>query len=262
MAYRLLGWRLAFLSLAGIAGVLGVLIGGYFLTYNRPEDKGQFPDGVQPDVYTDFKKNDNPAPATSPPIGSILLQLLKSPIIWFVGGFAGINTFTMGVIMTHQVSYVQDIGFSAITAATTISVLSCMIFVGSLTFGAMAMKINMRILALGGFIIMLLAMVLLITSRNLTLIYLYAAMIGLGNGALTTAMPTFISNRFHGPAYSQAFGFIMVMQVISHSTGTYVAGAIYDATSSYSIVFYLVAGLIALGTLMVMFSKAAKSPGH
>lgn len=254
-----LDWRLAYVALAAIAGFLGVFIGGFVLTRNRPEDKHQLPDGAPPDLYTDIKKKENPAPASEVPIGNVVRQLLTSPVIWFVGGFAGINTFAMGVIMTHQVSYIQDLGYSAITAATTMSVLSGLIFVGSLTFGTMAMKINMRFLALGGFLVMLLAMALLITSRNITLLYLYAAMIGLGNGALTTAMPTFISNHFHGAAYSQAFGIILPIQVVCQSLGAYVAGVVFDTTASYLIAFYLVAGLIALGTVLVGFSRVAKA---
>jgi len=83
-------------------------------------------------------------------------------------------------------------------------------------------------------------------------------LLGLGNGALQTAMPTFIGLRFHGQEYSQAFGIILPFQVVSQSISAFVAGAIFDASASYAAAFYLVAIFIALGGVFVAFTPDEK----
>lgn len=251
-------WRLAWAILAGIVAIIGVFIGGVLLTRNRPEDKGQLADGVTPSPYTEIEKSENTTPAASKPSAAMMLHIIKSPIVWLIGGFIAANAFVMGTMTTHQVSYVQDIGFDAMTAATTLSLLFGMSFIGSLSFGAMAMKMNVRLLALIGFCIELFAIILLLTSQQITMIYIYAMLIGLGNGALMTAMPTFVGRYFHGPEYTQAFGIILPFQIVSQSLGAFTGGAVYDATASYSIAFYILAGVTALGFVCVSLIKLPK----
>lgn len=249
-----IGWRLSWVTLAGMVIVIGVILGGIVLIRNRPEDMGLQPDGEDPTPVTEVKVTEPSTPVAERSTGGIR-QLIKHRAVWFIGIFAAANAFAMGTMSTHQVSYVQDIGFTPMTAATTMSLLAGMSFLGSLTFGALALKMKVRYLALAGFTVELIAIAILLTSQEIGLIYVYAMLIGLGNGALSTAMPTFVGVYFHGNWYSRAIGIILPFQVVSQSIAAATAGAIFDAAGSYTPAFFMVGGFLILGTLFVTFTR-------
>ncbi|MBA7677116.1 hypothetical protein ES703_85364 [subsurface metagenome] len=187
-----IGWRETWLVLAGLIIVLGVLLGGVVLVRNKPEDMGQTPDGMPADAFSELEVAESQAATEQKASGWSIKQVLKGPTVWLIGGFSAANTFTMGTMATHQIAYLQDIDFNAMTAATTMSFMSVFSIVGSLLFGALAMRLKMRYLASAFFAIQLIGLVILLTSRELGMIYVYAAFQGMSNGALTVAMPTFV----------------------------------------------------------------------
>ena len=126
-------WRFTWLILAGITIVFGVIIGGVFLVRNKPEDMGLMPDGAT--AGTDSETDINASPEEEHQSGGwSMKQVLKTPTAWLIGGFSAANTFTMGTMLTHQIAYLQDIKFSAMTAATTMSFMAVFTVLGSLLF--------------------------------------------------------------------------------------------------------------------------------
>jgi len=247
-----MGWRLAWLVLAGLIILVAVVIGGVVLVRNRPEDMGQTPDGMPADAFTEMELAESQAAAEEKTAGWSIKQVLKRPTVWFIGGFAAANTFTMGTMVTHQIAYLQDIGFNPMTAATTLSFMSVFSIIGSLVFGALAMRFNVRYLASVAFAIQVTGMVVLLSSRELGLIYVYAAFQGVSNGALTTAMPTFVGDYYPRERYAQVLGVVLPFQVCSNAIAATVAGVIYDATGVYTPAF-IAAACFALAGLVFVF---------
>jgi len=247
-----MGWRLAWLVLAGLIILVAVVIGGVVLVRNRPEDMGQMPDGAPADSFTDVLAEETSSTGGKPPKEWRVTQVLKGPTVWLIGGFAAANTFTMGTMVTHQIAYLQDIGFNPMTAATTLSFMSVFSIIGSLVFGALAMRFNVRYLASVAFAIQVTGMVVLLSSRELGLIYVYAALQGMSNGALTTAMPTFVGDYYPRERYAQVLGVVLPFQVCSNAIAATVAGVIYDATGVYTPAF-IAAACFALAGLVFVF---------
>jgi MFS family permease len=251
------GWRFAWVIMAGIV-VIGVVVGGVILVRNKPEDMGQVPDGARTGSYTEIAAPNTIAGRTETQAGGMIKQLVKRPVIWLIAGFAAVNAFGSGAMSTHQVAYVQDIGFTAMTAATTMSVMSVFMAIGSVSFGALGLIWDARKLAIVSFTLQLIALIVLITSRQLGLIYVYALLLGLGNGAISTAMPTITGIHFGREQYAQALGVIVIFQVGAQSVAAYVAGAIYDASGSYTPAFIVVAACIVLGMVFTGMIRPPK----
>jgi OFA family oxalate/formate antiporter-like MFS transporter len=249
-----IGWRMTWLVLAAIVAGLGVLVGGVLLTRNKPEDMGQVPDGIDAGVFDEAERV-APEPAALVRGGGQLRQIMRGRIVWLIGAFAAANAFAIGTMNTHQIAYLQDIGFNAMTAATTVSLLSAMVVIGSITLGALALRMNVGYLAIIGFTFELLAIIVLLTTRELGLIYIYAVLLGIGSGAIVTAMPTFVGVYFHRERYAQAMGIVLPFQVVFQAVGATTAGAIYDATDSYRYAFMAVAACLALGAFFVFAAR-------
>ncbi len=253
-----IGWRAAWLVLAGMIILFAVLIGGVILVRNKPEDMGQTPDGMPADAFTEIELEESQAATEEKSAGWHIKQVLKRPTAWLIGGFSAANTFTMGTMVTHQIAYLQDINFSPMTAATTLSFMSVFSIIGSLVFGALAMKIKVRYLASVFFAIQLTGLVVLLSSRELGLIYIYAAFQGMSNGALTAAMPTFVGAYYPRRRYSQVMGVVLPFQVCSNAIATTAAGAIYDATSTYTPAFITAAIFSLAGLIFVFLARRPK----
>jgi MFS family permease len=251
-----IGWRLSWLVLAGIVFVVAVLIGGLLLVRNRPEDMGLLPDGmVEPTFETETTINSSGKEGEQTVWKA--RQALRIPTTWLIGVFAAANTFAAGTMGAHQVAYLNDLGFDLMTAASTVSLMAASNVAGSLAFGSLALRYNMRHLAGTGFLFQLTAMTILLSTSSLTMIYVYAVFMGMATGSLMTAMPTFVSAYYGRVRYAKVMGVVFPFQVVAHAAGAMIAGLIYDTTAAYTSAFIIA---IILGLIGLFCSFMARPP--
>jgi MFS family permease len=185
--------------------------------------------------------------------------MFKSPAIYLILGFIITNAFTMGTMNTHQIAYIQDIGFSAMTGAATMSVFSIFGLIGSLSFGTLALKINMRYLATTGLVLELIGIIILLTSKNLGALYVYSALIGLGTGAIFAAMPSFLGAYYPREHYARVTGLILPFHVVAQSIIGWAVGKMFDVTGSYTLAFYFLGGCVVIGAVCAFFARPPKA---
>ena len=253
---RAIGWRESWLVLAGMV-VISALVAGVVLIRNKPEDMGQVPDGIRTGPVVEREK---PAlRAGDEPAAWKMTQLLKGPTIWLILTFVVANALTMGTMMTHLIAYLQDIGFNPMTAATTMSLMSIFSLLGSLAFGTLALRINIRYLASAGFLCQMVSIIILLTTRNLGLIFVYAILMGISSGALFTAMPTFVGNYYPRERYTQVTSLILPFHVSAQAVAAAAVGAVYDITGEYILAFYILSAFTLIG-LVCAFSARPPKP--
>jgi MFS family permease len=255
-----MGWRSAWLVLAAIVIVIPVIIGGIFIIRNKPEDMGLTPDGVPPDPESEAEVlKTTTAVVQDEQSGWRILDVIRKPIVWFIAGFIAANAFTAGTMLTHQIAYIQDIGYSPMAAATTVSVMSICSIVGSLGFGILAMKYRVRYLAMGAFVIQISAMVILLTTRELGVMYIFSVLLGLSYGSLTAAVSVFVGAYFPRKHYPKVLGVVFPFQVAANASSATLAGVIFDATSSYTPAFIASACVSAVGLFFAFMARQPES---
>ena len=185
-------------------------------------------------------------------------RVLRIPTTWLIGFFAAANTFAAGTMATHQVAYLTDLGFNSMTAASTLSLMAVSNIIGSLTFGSLALKYNVRYLATAGFLCQLTALSILLSTTDLTMIYVYALFMGMASGSLITALPTFVGAYYGRERYAQVMGVVFPFQVFSHAMGSLVAGVIYDITSAYTMAFTIALVFGSIGLLCTIMVRPPK----
>jgi OFA family oxalate/formate antiporter-like MFS transporter len=146
------------------------------------------------------------------------------------------------------------------TAAMTMSVMAISVVIGSLGFGTLALKFNMRYLASISFAIQVIAMSILLATRNLAFIYIYAVLLGIGHGGINTAVPTIVGAYYGRDHYAQVIGIVLPFQVVIQAASAIIAGAIYDATTTYIPAFIVAAALSLVGLLCVFIARQPKLP--
>ena len=253
-------WRSSWLVLAGIILVIPVLIGGVFLIRNKPEDMGLVPDGMSPDAFLEYEKTQSRSSADGDSSGWGGFKVLKTRTPWFMGGFAAANSFTVGTLVSHQIAYLQDIGYAPMTAAMTLSVMSIFSLIGSLGFGFLAMRFNMRHLASIAFIVQIIALAILLTTKELGLLYIFSILLGLSAGSLTVALPTFVGAYYPREHYAQVMGVVFPFQIVSNAGAATIAGLVFDATSSYTPAFIAAGCFSLLGLFFAFMARRPKQP--
>ncbi len=253
-----IGWRMAWIAMAGILFVGGSLIGGLILVRNKPEDLGQTPDGI-PVVSFENKSNRGSLPKSVERSGDWRLgQALKNRAFWLIAAFSGANYFVLGVMIGHQVVYMQSLGFAPMIAALTLSVIPGVGIVGRLGFGILALRLDMKKLAVACFVMQLIGLVILITTQNLILIYIYSALFGISNGALMSGLPLFIGNYYGRSHFSEIQGIQYSLGMTALAIAPVIAGAIYDAVGTYKPIFIIVIAFSFVGLISVWFTRQPK----
>jgi MFS family permease len=252
------GWQISCLILAGIIFLGAGVIGGIILVRDKPEDLGQYPDGIDPESTVKTETTDRSLEAG--PARWTIGQALHHPTTWLIIVFYSANVFGLGMLTAHQVAYIQDLGFSAMAGATTVSVNSITNLCGTLIFGTLALKYNLRYLTCACLALMAVAMVILLTSKNLGQIYLFAALYGLGSGAFLTAETSIIGAYYGRNSFSRILGVVLPFVMVSQAVGPFVAGAIYDFTAGYTISFIIIVATLVVGIILCFLARPPKLP--
>lgn len=250
-----LGWRVAWVCLAIIHLVLTVGIGG-ILIRNRPEDVGQVPDGKVGGPTQEAKVGRQaPIRVYQTPVDWKAKDALRTRTFWLLVIFLGASFYALSLLSTHQVVYLQDLGFSSMTAATAFGLFVGVSIVGRLGVGALGSRFENRYLAaacLAGFAV---GMVILMNARALPIVYLYALIGGISYGGLLVLESSMFGAYYGRANYAQIMGWYTPLSTFIGATGPLFAGFIYDYTGSYMLAFIVAVSLLGVGLVCALLAR-------
>lgn len=242
-------WRMGWWLIAGLASV-STLVAALFVI-NRPEDIGQFPDGVQ------TGEGDSATPRSNSRVFITTDQwtlgaAMRSPSLWLLMlGAVGLSA-GYALFIAHGVVHLKDIGHTPAMAALSVSFMVFANLIGKLLLGALGDRIEPRLLWAAASAIFSGGMYLLV---NATTIYAFAICLGLGFGASVVCMMTVLSNYYGTKVYASVVGVAMAVQTTAGAIAPLVAGHLYDTSTSYATSFYSVAALCLAGAVILLFVK-------
>ncbi len=251
------GWRLTWVYLAGIQLVLAAVT--IILVRNKPEDIGQVPDGVVA-VAAQETSTKKPAPSRvyQTPVDWKVGDAFRTPAIWLIEVFGISMGFARYIIQVHHVAYVQDLGFTAMLASTTLSLHLLMSSAGRLVSGALGTRFEMRHVAAFFLATFIIGMVLLMNVRTIPLLYIYAILTGFSYGGIMVARPTLVANYYGRKNYSVIQGYLNPEGAIITNFAPVFAGLIYDRTGSYTIAFITGTALLTVGLVCALLVRPPK----
>ena len=183
-----IGLQMAWLALAVIQLACAVLIGGLILVRNRPGDMGQAPDGISNAPANEIEEETGyTSRVYQSPIDWQTRQAVRKSTTWLIATLCAASFLAIGTVTAHQVAYLKDIGFSPIVASMALGLVPGMSILGRLGFGLLGVRFEVRHLAIVSFIVQVIALVILLTTKSLPLIYTYAVLFGISYGALVSS---------------------------------------------------------------------------
>jgi MFS family permease len=164
-------------------------------------------------------------------------------------------------VISHEVSFLTDIGISAVLAASALGFTSGMSGIGRWGSGWLADKISPRyviILLLG---IEIIGILILLQTRTIAMVWLFAAIWGTASGSFFNILPLIIRDIFPSSAFNTVFGFVNSLIILTMAFGAPLAGFIFDATGSYHWLFILTIVFYIVAIIATYFTYGIR-PGH
>jgi MFS family permease len=160
------------------------------------------------------------------------------PLLTVLLAFAAVSCcVAMAMPQVHLVAYCADLGFGAARGAEMLSVMFAVGVASRLFFGFVVDRIGgLANLLLGSFMQMA-SLALYLFFDSLTSLYLVSALFGLVQGGIVPSYAIIVREYFPSAEAGTRVGIVLMASLGGMGLGGWLAGAIYDATGSYSAAF-------------------------
>ncbi len=224
------GWQNAWI----VTGILVWIIALFpvsLLILQRPEDAGLRPDGMKVDesVLTISDAINEP--------GWTLSKALSTKPLWILA-IAGGNLFLIQTgVNIHIGAYVLDRGLSFTLSASVITVNAVFAGIGSIVWGWLCDRFEVRWIFTCVAIAISLASALFIFASSTSLLIVSAALFGFGIGGMLVVPPVAFANYFGLESLGAIRGITEPFSSMGQAIGAVLSGFIYDSTGSYQLAF-------------------------
>ncbi|MGD9157992.1 MAG: MFS transporter [Desulfobacteraceae bacterium] len=259
-----IGWRSTYITIIPVYFIFALLVPGIFLR-NTPQELGQVPDNQIPlkpvNNNSEMTKDTGISVGYRTAVDFTVGEAFKTRTMWFLMIFNILNWFTVGAIMAHGYSFLNDLGIPRTEAGLFIGLISLVMVLGQMFIGFAGLKYSLRNLVLIGCTASIISYILMVfadTSR--IIVYTYAIFAGMGAGINAVAMMNLIPNYFGVSNFPRISGITSPVGTLIGSAGAPICGQIRDMTGSYFPFWKIASILMTIGLLCLFFVKPPKHP--
>jgi len=252
-----IGWRSAYLISAATLFMTGCILAGLFLR-DKPEDMGQVPDGI---VDSEPEELENSAPTSNiyrTPVEFTAKEAFKTRTMWFFMIFFILFMFTANAKLTHAAAFYLDVGLTAGQVGLFVGLASGIMVFSQLVTGVLGLKIEMHRLAIYGFVLVVIGMIVLVYANSITMILIYTVLTYIGTGANMLAMMNLLANYYGAKNFPVILGYFAPCWSIPASLGAPFAGYIRDTMGSYVPAWKCFVVLLIIALICLYFAKPPK----
>jgi sugar phosphate permease len=249
------GWRWAFIILGSISLVISIPAAQFMK--HSPQRIGLTPYGE--DKITEDKQSQRSAIS-----GLSFSQVIRTSRFWLLGVILASVFFCISSVVVHIVPHADDIGISAIMAASVLSAIAAIGIIGRLGIGLLSDKSGGTLALSVCLSIITLSLIWLLFVSESWMFYVFAVVFGLAAGGFITLLPIVTAELFGMASLGAIIGGITFLTTIGDATGAPVAGSIFDNTGSYDLAFLIcvvVSAIAFILSLILLRYKRKTSTG-
>ena len=262
------GWRIAF-PIIGIASLLiGIPLTWFFIKPRRPEYYGWLPDGqragegIEADAEATIQKGVEYATGRGE-IEFTVRQAIRDRIWWICLIGISLRGMVFPVISLHTIPLLTDLGVDPVMAAAAMGTLLIVSAPARLLFGWLGDTVSIRWLkwmVVLAHLLEALGLFILTKATNMTGIWVFLVVYGLGFGAGLTIWPPLRGRYWGRKAFATIQGSMMPFTMIPGIIAPVWAGWAYDTTGSYLSVLNLLFIFILFSVVVMYFANPPKPP--
>jgi MFS family permease len=242
-------WRTAYIIIGLSAWLIVIPLSR--LLKRDPYEIGALPDGVKACSKGAGSGEDNIQPT-----GLSLLQAVRTRSFWLIILIWVLYASNVFLVLTHLVPHTTDIGFSAMEAAAVLSLLGGAAIVGRVLMGIVSDRVGRKLTSIICVLLQAGAMVWLLWSEELWMLYLFALVYGFAFGGFSPATAALIGDTFGVSKIGSILGVLEIGFGAGAATGPVIGGLIYDVRGNYFLAFLL--GALAMMVIALLIALIRK----
>ena len=259
-------WRSAYLIMGGATLVILMPLILVFHRH-RPSDMGLLPDGDIEEEKTTATKTAT-INADSLVIDKkwvttdwTLPRALRTARFWAL--FAANFLFwgmAVNLLVAHQVAFTVDVGFTAMLAATMVSVYGATAVLGNVC-GFISDRIGRETAFYMGVVLFIFAItdfLLIGNSLSTWMLFLYAILVGAGVGLNAPVLVSSLADMFQGRNFGTINGFFIMGFGVGGAISPWLAGYIFDLTGGYIPSLLLIIGVAVVSGFLLRLAAPSK----
>jgi MFS family permease len=239
---------------AAASGVLALVFGLPLarMIRRRPEDHGEFVDGIRP-------ADETPEAAVLKAAGSpefSLREALRTQAFWLLAVGHGLALLVVTAVNVHAITHMKEgLGYSFSAAGWVIMLMTFGQLLGVLLGAAIGDRFEKRKVAALCMLSHALGLMFLTYSSQLQGLIAFAAFHGLAWGLRGPFMQAIRADYFGRQAIGAIMGISAAIIAVGQIAGPMVAGLLADLTGDYRLGFTVLSVLAALGSVSFMLAK-------
>ena len=242
------GWRLSYI-IVGCTALVLITLSAQFLRRD-PAQVGKRPYGEE-EVEISLKPVD---------IGVPFRHAIRNWQFWILVMALLCFTLGEGTVLVHVVSHAIGIGISAGSAAFIIPIIGLVSISGRILLGVIGDRIGNKNAYLIGFVFFVVSLFLLLISREIWMLYLFAVIFGFSLGMGVAESPL-VAELFGLGSHGLILGIVHLGFNIGAAVGPVVTGYIFDISGSYQMAFLVCAALGVVGIIFTSVLRRIKRSG-
>jgi MFS family permease len=163
--------------------------------------------------------------------------------------------FSFFSIQIHLAPYITDLGISAASAANILAAVGGASVVGQTLVGSLGDRMGNREAFLLGAVLLAFAVFGLLLTSEWWTFYLFAILLGLAFGNMTTQESPLVAWLFGLGSHGLLLGFASFSFTIGAAMGPVVFGYLFDTTGNYQTALILCIGISMITILSTIFLK-------
>jgi cyanate permease len=184
-------------------------------------------------------------------------EILRSRTFWMICFMYGMANVGIAGLNLHVFAYVTDIGFDAMIAATTLTIIALTQLGSTLIWGFISERMDIRHSSMLMFVLQAAGLALAITTAQQLDLYLGFFLYGIGLGGSFVLQELIWASYFGRLSLGTVRGLGILVTYAFGAAGAPFFGFVHDATGSYLASF--IAFVLALG-LSAILSIAVRPP--
>jgi MFS family permease len=221
----------------------------WFFIYTTPAQKGLLADFNQPVSEATASQNHQQEKVYSS------TDILKSTLFWKIIFVIGVPSGVLVTMITHTVSFLSDIGFSAIDAAKIFSTVGIAALAGKVGWGWLIDRFDSRIAILLALVIQASGIALFIIGESYWQFTAAAIVYGFGMASIPSFQGVLVAKGFGNASFGKVFGYTLPAMLPFTLGFIYLGAFMHDKFSSYNPAFYTFIALFAVAALIATSLK-------
>ena len=249
-------WRVGWYLMSGMT--LAAALVAFLFVKNTPSEVGQLPDG---DASNAAPETAALALASKPhktyhtdEVWTVHAAL-RTLAFWRIVGGSTVFMLPLMVMFAHLILHLRDLGHTPAIAALSIGFIGVGQVAGKLTAGVFGDRVEPRFLWFFALVMMAVGIMLAIDARSQSDIYVFAFLLGAGQGISLISMPVMIANYFGHKLFAPLFGAQAFVATIAIAAGPFLVGLSFDHIGSYALSFTIMAALALAGAVLIVFNR-------